>query len=346
MSTEWVVTTAAERITLNAQRQGEMTFTVTNPTTAADRAVFDIVPGDGADPTWFQVDEPQRPVRGTSSVAYVVKMAVPPPVKPGDYELQGRVYSADSAPEESSVLSSRVMVTVAPADAPPKRRIPWWVFVVAGLVVIALVGTIVVVATRGGSPGPTPSGTPTPSGPTVAVPDVSKLKVVDAMAALTKADLVSSVKYKQDPAQAGHVDQSIPAGTQVVRGSTVDLTAHVSMQPPQLIGPIPNSRTQVNPLPTLIWQDPDAFVHNWEVRVLIRSCFIGPLLAGPPCTDLVREDVRVTKPNYQPIVRLTPVPPGALGVFDNGVVLWLVIPYDDFNQAGPGTGPFPFNATG
>jgi len=57
VSTEWVVTTSSERVALNEQRQGELTFTVTNPTGRADRAVFDVVPGDGADPAWFTVDE-------------------------------------------------------------------------------------------------------------------------------------------------------------------------------------------------------------------------------------------------------------------------------------------------
>ena len=40
MATNWVVTTAAERITLDDQRKGETTFTVTNPGPAFDRAVF------------------------------------------------------------------------------------------------------------------------------------------------------------------------------------------------------------------------------------------------------------------------------------------------------------------
>src|SRR5512139_2138656 len=169
MSTEWVVTTAAERVTLNEQRQGELTFTVTNPTSRADRAVFDVVPGDGADAAWFQVDEPQRAVRGTASVSYLVRAAIPAQTPPGEFAVQGRVYSADSAPEESSVLSSRVLLAVKGAEKPVKKRWPWWIWVVAALVAVVLIVTItLVVSNRGDGPVVAPDGT-------VAMPDVTKL---------------------------------------------------------------------------------------------------------------------------------------------------------------------------
>jgi len=81
MPTNWVVTTAAERIALNEAKQGETTFTVTNPGTRADRVVFEPVPGQGADPSWFTVDEPQRRVQPAASVSFLVKAQVPPTMR-------------------------------------------------------------------------------------------------------------------------------------------------------------------------------------------------------------------------------------------------------------------------
>src|SRR5262245_7358107 len=60
MSTRWVITNAAEQVALNDQKHGETTFTVSNPTQRADRVVFDVVPGDGAEASWFSTTDPQR----------------------------------------------------------------------------------------------------------------------------------------------------------------------------------------------------------------------------------------------------------------------------------------------
>lgn len=145
MATEWVITAAAERVELDAKYQGEITFTVTNPGSAQDRVVFELVLGDGAAATWFPpVEEPQRLIPGGGSVSYLVKIAVPPGSAVGTYSLQGRAYSADTAPEEGSRLSGRVAFEVRPSTKPPQK--PWWPYAVAAalvLVVLAVVGWLV-----------------------------------------------------------------------------------------------------------------------------------------------------------------------------------------------------------
>src|SRR5690606_18438431 len=128
--------------------------------------------------------EPQRLVRGGASVSYPVKVVVPAEVAPGTYRMQGVVYSADSAPEESSVLSPRVVLEVPAGEAKPSRRWPWWWFVVAGLVVV-LVLVIALVATRGGEAPPGAQPTPTP---TATAPPVSEqLGIMPAVVGLTEA---------------------------------------------------------------------------------------------------------------------------------------------------------------
>lgn len=139
MTTEWAITQPAEQVRLNGGR-GQVAFTVTNQGSAPDRAVFEIVPGDGADGSWFPPpEEPQRLVAGQASATFLATVAIPPGAAAGTYWLQARVYSADSPPEESSRLSGRVAFTVA-AAARPKRT--WWPYAVAGALVIAVIAVV------------------------------------------------------------------------------------------------------------------------------------------------------------------------------------------------------------
>lgn len=330
MSTEWVVTTAAERVTLNEQRQGELTFTVTNPTNRTDRAVFDVVPGEGVDPAWFQVDEPQRAVRGTASVSYLVRAAIPAQTPPGDFAVQGRVYSADSAPEESSVLSSRVLFAIKGAEKPAKKRWPWWIWVVAALVAIVLAVTItLVVANSDEGPVVAPDGT-------VAVPDVSTLSIADARAALEDAGLVAQVKYRQDPAHAGTVQQPIPAGTRILNGSTVDVVFLVALKPPDLVSPANNSSAPRAKLPALTWKDPDQYVTSWRITVYQETCYYLALITPAQiCRDLLTTDQIVTTTSYTPVLRFTLRPGTQVGVFHSGTFKWQVQAVDDFGNPGP-----------
>ncbi len=157
MATTWVVTAASERVQLS-DGKAEVGFTVTNPSAAPDRAMFTVVPGPGAAASWFAVDEPQRSVGGGSSTSYVVRVAVPAGTAAGSYELKARVYSADSAPEETSTQSGRVAFDVAAVAAPPpppKQR-PWWLLAVIAAVVV-VTGLIAWILTRGDD-GSTPIG--------------------------------------------------------------------------------------------------------------------------------------------------------------------------------------------
>ena len=144
MTTDWVITAATERVELSGGNTGETAFTVTNPGTAQDRVVYEAVPGDGADASWFPPPvEPQLVVDGGASATFLQKINAPAGTPPGSYWLQGRVYSADTAPEEGSRLSGRVAFDVKPSVKPKK---PWWPYAVAAgllLVVLGVVGFLV-----------------------------------------------------------------------------------------------------------------------------------------------------------------------------------------------------------
>lgn len=164
--TEWAVVAAAPQVLLDVANRAEMTFTVTNPGDAPDRAVFLVEPEEGAPRSWFTVAEPQRLVPPRGSVSYLVTVAVPPGTPAATYALRGCVYSANTAPEESSRRSGRVTFAVRPVEK-PKR--PWWPYAVAAglvLVVLAVTGWLVF-RPRATSPAavtsPSPVASPTPS---------------------------------------------------------------------------------------------------------------------------------------------------------------------------------------
>jgi hypothetical protein len=158
MATEWVISSAAERVKLSGENRGETSFTVTNPGSAPDRVVFEPVAGDGADASWFFVEEPQRLVGGGASVSYVVKIVAPPGATAGSFSLQGRAYSADTAPEEGSRLSGRVAFDVRPSEKPKK---PWWPYAVAAGVAVVVLATVGYLIFRPkDEPPPPPAGFP------------------------------------------------------------------------------------------------------------------------------------------------------------------------------------------
>jgi hypothetical protein len=148
----WTVSASAERIELGPDGRAETTFTVTNSGPVDQRLVLDVVRSDPA--VVAAVAEPQRLVPHGGSVSFLVSVTVPAGTPPGAGWLAGRVYSADVAPEESSVLSDRVAFEVKPTAAPRKPNIWIWLIPVIALVLVVL-GVVLFLVLRD-SPEPPP----------------------------------------------------------------------------------------------------------------------------------------------------------------------------------------------
>jgi hypothetical protein len=371
MPTKWVVTTPGDHVELDQARQGQVTFTVTNPTDRPDRVVFDVVPQEGADPSWFSVDEPQRRVPAAGSVSYVVKTAVPQQARPGSYSLQGRAYSADSAPEEDSVLSSRLAVEVKPEAAPPPRKkFPWWIVVVAALVVIVLVVVLVLVLRGGSKPNTAPSA---PPGGLVTMPDLSNQSGQQANTNIVAFGLtVGTVRYALTATPNHVLYQSVAGGAKVARGTKVDLVVSTALAKPVLTAPAngavvkqaavtlqttPVPATPVIPAsgspapaparpapgilatlttPVITWTDSDPFVKRWQVSIQQRLCVTAPPFTNGCATGAITMLAEVDRPAYTPILPLvgqTVVPPAAVTLADSFVVIIQAV--DDFGHVGP-----------
>src|SRR5262245_16300843 len=165
------ITTPVTEIALDEQRAGELTFTVSNATTASIRGESIVIPGQGAVVDWFTVDRPVRTYQRGQADQTSVSVSVPADAPPGSYAFQLRTLLGGGVPEEDFDDSPSVSFTVPeppapPPPPPPKKPFPWWILLVIGAIVLAVIviGAIVFVVTRppGESQSPSPSPTPEP----------------------------------------------------------------------------------------------------------------------------------------------------------------------------------------
>lgn len=345
MSTKWVITSAADRIALDNQRAGEIAFTVSNPTSNADRAVLEVVPGDGADPSWFATAEPQRLVPAGGSVAYLVKVAVAADAIPGQRSVQGRVYSSDQAPEEGSVLSGRIMFDVAGAAAPAPKRRPWWLLAVAGLVVI-VVGVVVwllaanansapaAAPSRSATPSARPSASPTPA--TATVPNLQGLNEADAVKQLTTLGLVEGkVQHRQNPAQAGKVLSQSATLTTVPVGTRIDVVVGVSLAAPSITSPGSGQHFGQGSSADVRWNQTESWVTTWHVSTAKENCYYYIGHNYNNCHWDAQADTTVGIKLYTASYSLSYQPLLNLGNYNTGNVQATVAAVDDFGTAGP-----------
>lgn len=157
------VTAATTRVKLDG-RTGEAAFTVSNALGQALHAKVRVIPLNGAQAEWFAVDTPVErmlPVNGTEQ--FVVRISVPPDTKKGAYALRLRVTAAENPEElvaDGPVVSFEVPVAI-------QRPFPWWILLVAALVIAAVAYVVFVWhpwQTIGRpTPGPSTQISPTPS---------------------------------------------------------------------------------------------------------------------------------------------------------------------------------------
>jgi PASTA domain len=331
MTSPWVVTTSTDRVSLDLQRRGELTFTVTNSSDAADQVVFEPVPGEGIDRSAVTVDNPGRPVPGRGSASFLVHLAIPQQAAAGRYELYGQAYSAHLAPEETLGRSGRVVFDVAAPPQPKKR--PWWLLAVAGLVIVVL-GVVGFVVLR-------PSGT-------AVVPDVVGQPQAAAGDRLDKAGLkLGTVRHRLDAANDGKVlQQATAAGTKVAKGTGVDVVVGVNLRAPNPALPAQGAAVAA---------PKSAVKFEWGATPGAASYHL--VLQRNFCNDLVIRGGGGALCNFGTVLEQTvkgttttgiipPVPTLlVLGNRATALFQWTVTPLDDFGTAGTTSALMQFTIT-
>lgn len=179
------LTLTASAVTATPAREGSpeapasLTASVTNSGTVPTRVVLGAYPPlpDPAAPAsaaaWTGIDRPLRELAAAATEQYTVTIAPPAGTAAGDYVVRLIAYDADRAPEEFSDQAQQVKVTVPAGPQPKPTRMPWWIYAVAGglLLVVAMVAFLLL---RGGPEPPTPTPTPQNTCPEPFVPRLSR----------------------------------------------------------------------------------------------------------------------------------------------------------------------------
>ncbi|MET0772493.1 MAG: CARDB domain-containing protein [Candidatus Limnocylindrales bacterium] len=156
------ITAVRATIVLDEGRRAEAVFTVGNATDAPIRGEAVIQPGDGADPSWFVVDRPERSWEVGESDQVVVAIVVPADVPAGARSFRLRIQLVGGVPEEDFDAGPPLGFDVPPTAPPPipRKPFPWWIVALVLLVIVIVVAGGVFVATR---PSPTPTPAPSPT---------------------------------------------------------------------------------------------------------------------------------------------------------------------------------------
>ena len=178
--TTWQISPGAQRLELKDGR-GEVVFTVSNPGPVDRRATVEIVGSDQAQGSWFTVPEPQQviPLSGSKQFTVIVEPDEKAPA--GAHWLAGRVYSADAAPEEDSVISDRVTFEIKPPAERPKTKSWLWALIAGTVSLVVVVGVVLFLVLKDQGPE---------------VPDVTTMKQADAEQLIKDRGLVPKVQQK------------------------------------------------------------------------------------------------------------------------------------------------------
>jgi hypothetical protein len=133
------ITAASDTVRLDGNGQGDIAFTASNVSGRPLRGRANLVPQDAASKAWLSVSGgPERDFPGGGTQQFSVKVAVPPGTKAGKYNFRLDVVSVQN-PDEDYTQGPNVAVSVTLAPPPP-WHFPWWILVVAAVILIGLGG--------------------------------------------------------------------------------------------------------------------------------------------------------------------------------------------------------------
>jgi hypothetical protein len=231
----FAITVPATTVSLDAQRQATVPFTVSNTSGRALRGGALLVTQDATVKPWLTiVGDVDRDFPVGATQQYTVKVAVPTTATPGAYSFH--LDARDLAnPDEDYAQGPSVAFQVAQAPPPPPPPpFPWWIIAVI-VAVVVVVGVIPFLVLRNNTTTTPPAPTPTPTAAGVSAPDVIGQLAPNAEATVQTAGLqVGTVTIRIIAVgTAGVVVAQTPVPSAVVpRNSSVNL---VVTGPPRVI---------------------------------------------------------------------------------------------------------------
>jgi hypothetical protein len=157
MANTFSVTAVADRVSLDAQRKGLASFTITNTTDQPARGRGQVTVTPPAEAAWITVvGEASRPIPAGSTEQYPVQIAVAPTAPAGTYSF--RLDAVNEAnPDEDTTAGPTVTFEAPAAEAPVKRKFPWWIVILIAVVVVGAV-IVVLLVSGGDDEGTLPAG--------------------------------------------------------------------------------------------------------------------------------------------------------------------------------------------
>jgi hypothetical protein len=139
MPSPFAITTTANTVPLDGNRQGQASFTVTNTTPNTIRGRAHVVAQPVAAEPWLKLaGEAERDFANAGSQQYVVQIAVPPSTSSGDYTL--RLDMVDVANPDDNFSQGQPVTFMVPVPPPPPYLFPWWIVAVVAAIVILVGG--------------------------------------------------------------------------------------------------------------------------------------------------------------------------------------------------------------
>ncbi len=140
-SSPFAITAATNIVSLDNNRQGQTSFTVSNTTGRAIRGRAHVVVLSAAAGAWVTlVGEAERDFASAGSQQYAVQITVPPSTPVGDYTF--RLDVVDVANPDENFSEGPTIRFVVAAPPPAKKPFPWWIVAVVVGVVILVGGGI------------------------------------------------------------------------------------------------------------------------------------------------------------------------------------------------------------
>ncbi len=222
----FTITAATNSVKLDANRQGETTFTVFNGSGRPLRGQARLQAEDPAATGWLSLEgEAERDFDIAAAHQMRVALNVPPDAAPGSYPFRLDMVGVEN-PDEDYSQGPTVTFQVPKAEETPP--FPWWIVaVVAGVVVIAGIILAIVLWPRDTVVPEVPAGATI--GEATEILEGAKLEVASQPTERSSESVASGRVIRTDP----------PAGRTVARGTQVTLVVST--------GPVPDTPT---PTPT------------------------------------------------------------------------------------------------